>query len=215
MTSPIATLGDGPTVSTRAGLAGISSPAHLQQTYLTEAGREGVFRFSNVDQSAAVTIDADQAVYVAPASDVTGASGAWVRQDTLGRLNIRWFGCVDDSTGLHGQMASRAHRTDNSAKLQRAVNLADYLGLEVTIPASTDPDAFFSTRNYIRFGPRTVLYVEGAVVNGNSAADDRSMVARPGNFHPAFLDRGGLRKIITHACGSPAARAAGDLRHCW
>jgi len=44
----------------------------------------GIFEFSTSDLSTEVTADADQYNYIAPSSDATGASGAWVRQRASG-----------------------------------------------------------------------------------------------------------------------------------
>jgi hypothetical protein len=77
--------------ATRIALSGLSSsngPA-----YLKEAGREGMFVWDGSDLSDEVTLDPQEGVYVAPASDDTGASGAWVRQYS-GPVNIEWFGAV-------------------------------------------------------------------------------------------------------------------------
>jgi hypothetical protein len=85
--------------TTRSALAGAvftSAPC-----YLAEAGREGTFVFDSSNLSAFVTADTQQGLYVAPASDTTGASGAWVRKHE-GLSNIEWWGAVaDDSTDNH------------------------------------------------------------------------------------------------------------------
>jgi len=63
----------------------------LLPAYLTESGREGMFAFSSANLAAKVTSDPNQGIYVAPASDVTGASGAWVRKYS-GPASLSWFG---------------------------------------------------------------------------------------------------------------------------
>lgn len=69
---------------------------------LTEPGREGLFVFDPSDRSADVSGDSAQGVVVAPASDPTGASGAWVRRYT-GPVEAGWFGAagngIADDTG--------------------------------------------------------------------------------------------------------------------
>jgi hypothetical protein len=83
--------------ATRTALAASSpSPAGLSR-YLRESGREGHFVFSTSNLSTQVTADTAQGIYVAPASDTTGASGAWVRKFT-GPLDVKWFGAVADDT---------------------------------------------------------------------------------------------------------------------
>lgn len=80
MTSgPVVTSASGQAVNTRVDLASISSPVAGQVAILAEAGREGVFVFNASNLSAQVSADTGQDTYVAPASAVTGASGAWVR----------------------------------------------------------------------------------------------------------------------------------------
>jgi hypothetical protein len=64
---------------------------------LTESGREGTFVFSSSDLSALVTADTAQGIYVAPASDTTGASGAWVRKFS-GPAESTWFGVSTSAT---------------------------------------------------------------------------------------------------------------------
>lgn len=95
--SPVTvTSAPGQAVSSRTLLAGISSPANGQLALLTEAGREGQFVFSNANLSARVTGDPSQAIYVAPSSATTGASGAWVRVRTSGVYFATWFGYKGD-----------------------------------------------------------------------------------------------------------------------
>lgn len=61
---------------------------------LTEANREGVFVFDSSNLSASVTNDPSQGVFIPPASDTTGASGAWVRATAT--ITPRMFGAVGD-----------------------------------------------------------------------------------------------------------------------
>lgn len=82
-------------VATRTALAAIPAGLARKPTYLSELGREGTFVFSSANLAAAVTADPLQAIYVAPASDPTGASGAWVRRYS-GAVDARWFGVVAD-----------------------------------------------------------------------------------------------------------------------
>lgn len=73
------------TPATRLALAAVVSPAPInrQAAYLCEAGYVGVFVFSSANLSTQVTadllVDTGGRNYVAPNSDRTGASGAWVR----------------------------------------------------------------------------------------------------------------------------------------
>jgi len=65
---------------------------------LCEPGREGLFLFDPSDRSAEVAADRTGAMFIAPASDPTGASGAWARKLT-GAVNPGWFGLVEGSAG--------------------------------------------------------------------------------------------------------------------
>ena len=68
-------------------------------------GGGGILRWSIADLSTEVTADAESGVYVAPDSDSTGASGAWIRQIDS-EYNAKWFGAkgdgaTDDRTALY------------------------------------------------------------------------------------------------------------------
>lgn len=82
------------TAATRSALAGRGDRAAA--VFLAEPGREGLFRFDSADLSAKVAADPRQAVHIAPASDPTGAAGAWVRMFS-GSLDVSWFGAVGDN----------------------------------------------------------------------------------------------------------------------
>lgn len=85
-------------------------------------GREGVFAFNSSDLSASVTADTAQGIYVAPSSDDTGASGAWVRLYD-GYWNVKWFGALGDGS------------TNDVAAFAGVVSLAPTIGLtRVLVP---------------------------------------------------------------------------------
>lgn len=96
----------GATVATRVLLAAITGAAGTS-VYLTEAGREGVFTWNSTNLSASVTIDTAQGIYVAPATDTTGASGAWVRRFE-NKINASWFGLSTTGTGAANATALNA-----------------------------------------------------------------------------------------------------------
>jgi hypothetical protein len=75
---------------------------------LTESGREGVFKWSAANQSALVTADTLQGIYVAPASDTTGASGAWVRQWDGPTSKSEWWGAVVNNGAVDSLAAIKA-----------------------------------------------------------------------------------------------------------
>lgn len=80
--------------ATRAAMAALNT-AVTTAAYLKEAGREGQFVWIGTNQSANVTLDARQGIYVPPASDPTGASGAWIRKFGA-EILASWFGAVGD-----------------------------------------------------------------------------------------------------------------------
>ena len=62
---------------------------------LAERGREGLFVFDSSNLIRQVAADPNQAMYIPPASDPSGASGAWSRKHS-GAVNVQWFGAVAD-----------------------------------------------------------------------------------------------------------------------
>lgn len=99
---------------------------------LTESGRAGLFVFDDSDLSAEVTADPEQGIYVAPDSDDTGASGAWVRQFEA-RVNPKWFGAAGDGSTDDASALQAALDTGQQVLLQRGVTYA--FGTQLTVPA--------------------------------------------------------------------------------
>jgi hypothetical protein len=69
--------------------------------------RAGVFKFDSSGQSAGVTADPEQAWFIAPSSDPTGASGAWIRQNE-DYVKLRFFDGVafDDAWPAANSLAN-------------------------------------------------------------------------------------------------------------
>lgn len=61
-------------------LQALTGMTNGQSAFLSLGGRSGLFLWDGSDLSTEVAADTLQGVYIAPASDVTGASGAWVRK---------------------------------------------------------------------------------------------------------------------------------------
>lgn len=80
-------------VASRTDMASLSSSTPL--VFLTEAGREGLFKWSVLNHSASVTADPYQGLYIPPASVPSGASGAWVRQVPDRRYELTWWGVTE------------------------------------------------------------------------------------------------------------------------
>lgn len=77
--------------------AGSVDAIYLAGRTATGDGGQGVFQWFAGDQSANVTSDPAEGVWVAPNSDPTGASGAWKRQHS-GTINVKWFGAALDGS---------------------------------------------------------------------------------------------------------------------
>lgn len=102
-----------------AALADTTRPA-----FLFEQRREGLFAFDPSDRSAEVALDPLQGVYVAPSSEPSGASGAWVRR-YAGPVIVSWFGAVGDAA------------TDDHAAVQAAMDLVVPNWGSVLVPSGT------------------------------------------------------------------------------
>jgi hypothetical protein len=125
-------------VADRTALKALDTGAH-KAVYLLESGREGQFVWSSADLSTLVTADTEEGVYIAPTSDDTGASGAWVRIHD-GELRPEMFGAAgdgatDDSAAFQAMLdvAITAHRPARLSVAKYIINTA----LSATL-ASTD-----------------------------------------------------------------------------
>lgn len=124
---------EGETVATLAALQALSGRNNQKAVLLGRAsagdGGGGVFRFDASDLSTEVAADeltssqGDGGIYVAPASDRTGASGAWVRITTNNIINLKWYGAKGDDS------------TDNTNAINAAVAAAQ--GKVLYAPAGT------------------------------------------------------------------------------
>lgn len=141
--------GDVGKVDTRAALAGVAGPAANASRWLAEGGREGIFVWQSSNQSANVTADPSQGVYVAPLSDTTGASGAWVRATGPNLwLNAEWFG-----------LSTAAAGAANVAALTASLAAAAALGRRtVQIP----PNSYTFTNTAVMAGDDLTIVAHGA-----------------------------------------------------
>lgn len=80
----------------------------------------GTFRFDDSDLSEEVAADVRGGVYVPPASDLTGASGAFVREFS-GPVDLKWFGTFEDTSVNH-------------EIIQDALNFVEYIGGSLQFP---------------------------------------------------------------------------------
>lgn len=107
---------------------------------LTEGDRGGLFIWNGSDLSADVAADPQQGIFVAPVSDPSGASGAWVRKHS-GAKDVRWFGAKGDGT------------TDDTAAIQAALDYLNSIdGGTVSFPAGT-----YVVSAYLTVFPKTTI----------------------------------------------------------
>lgn len=83
-----------------------------------EGGRNGTFVFLAGDQSALVALDPSEIIYIAPASDASGAGSVWARQ-SADFIDVRWAGAVSSTF------------VNQSVAIQAAIDLAQELDVFV------------------------------------------------------------------------------------
>lgn len=110
-------------VATRDQLAATNPDAAVEGTgaLLGEVNRAGAMVFRQGDRSALASIDTDRGVFVPRSGDLSGATGGWLRPESV--LDIEWFGV----TGYDTLDAARAG-FDNSSRINRAIQVAAFLG---------------------------------------------------------------------------------------
>lgn len=122
----------------RTALAAVNTNAH-QTVYLTEDGREGVFRrVTAVSVAGWAAIDTTNAIIVPSSFDATYS---WLRVDYV-RTDVRWCGAVndgtvdiDDDTNIYTPTGTGAVTgTDNLAAFQAAQVLYEATGRPVFVP---------------------------------------------------------------------------------
>lgn len=115
-----AAAGGTPPVADRTALKALDTSTKKAALIYGEGGRNGTFIFVPDDLSALVAVDPLEGIYIAPDSDSTGTSGAWVRQFS-GSVDARWFGAAGDGT------------TDCAPAIQAAIDLFESLSQGATI----------------------------------------------------------------------------------
>lgn len=164
-------LGVGTLAALEALAAGVAPQVSVASRTVVFDGYAGVFLWISGDQSANVTADPEQGVWVAPSSDDTGASGAW-RRVYDGPLNVRWFGAVADST-----LASIG--TDNQAAIEGAIAYAVYAGLRtVHFPGGAAGYGYAHSDTILLSDPGVRLIGDGAGGVAVSVASGATTVGR-------------------------------------
>lgn len=112
--------GAAPAAASRDVLADI---AQRGVALLTEAGREGLFLYDGSNLSQQVSADSARGIHVAPSSDPSGASGAWVRKFD-GPVRPEWFGVVEgDGAGANAAANDAAIAAMLNCLAELAVNM--------------------------------------------------------------------------------------------
>lgn len=128
--------GDLAKAADRTALAAIAGATAGMARYLTETGREGTFVFDSSNNATNVTNDPQQGIYVAPASDTTGASGAWVRKYD-GPVLLEWFGGgTAASDNLTAFQAIQTLFANAEIQLRRGTYLFSYMPFPTSAAAS-------------------------------------------------------------------------------
>lgn len=147
-------------VANRTALAALPATAG-STAYLAEAGREGRFVFRSSDYSALVTVDTRQGIFVAPASDTDGSSGAWVRTGWT-TVECHWFGLNANDVGGSGG-------TDDSAAINAAHEVAEALGFTVAYGRAAPP---VHLRMGEYFCSSAIVPQQGKIFYGDGAKGD-------------------------------------------
>lgn len=114
-------------VATVADLKAATSHIDGTTRFLFQAGREGLFKWNSANLSTLVAADTLNGVYIPPSSDLTGASGAWVRVFSSA-LNVKWFGAIADNATDASPAINAAFRVAEKLAITAVVNPSIYRG---------------------------------------------------------------------------------------
>jgi hypothetical protein len=103
-------------VSSVSGIEGLET--FVKRQVILSGNRAGTFEFDGSDLSSKVTDDPKQGIYIAPSSDPTGASGAWVRQN-IRFIDPAWYGA--DIEGFDPTDAEWDAAIDHSLSMKLAI----------------------------------------------------------------------------------------------
>lgn len=164
------TLASGASVSTRSALAAISLPVNGQTALVSEPGREGLFVFDSANLSVQVTADPNQFNYVAPSSDTTGASGAWVRKQDSQLLSTSGAGLIGSDDGSSGALWSNVAGYISYLKSTAGSSIVGFTRTETGASVRTAQARFRDTVFLTDFG-----------VKGDGVTDDTAAVQNAAN----------------------------------
>ena len=141
-----------------------------QALYLSAGGCSGTFIWDGSDLSTEVAADTLQGVYIAPSSDATGASGAWVRNFS-GGVDPKWFG---DSLSAVVSLCSVT-----GGYIEHSFPIYDYSGESTIVVPSSGIEVDFGLAQISGPGGSTPLF-------NISAASGGSVSVRGGVFSSVF-----------------------------
>lgn len=121
--------------------------ASIQGRDTLNDGGEGSLTWNASDLSAEVASDPFSGIFIADNSDLTGASGAWVRDWDKLKAILEWFGC-------------KAAPSNSTDRINAALNI---LSRELTVASGLDQD-YFATGRITIDGNTKILDLKGNAV---------------------------------------------------
>ena len=99
-------------VNTISDLRALNVSIRKSAVVIADGARSGLFRFVTGDIHSYVEADPRSGIYVAPNSDATGFSGAWVRVASwsINGVDPEWFGCAPNINSDQSAAANDVHR---------------------------------------------------------------------------------------------------------
>lgn len=137
-------------------------------------GGGGQFYWNASDLSASVTADTQSGIYVAPDSDATGASGAWVRQYS-GPVNVAWFGAkLNAELSVGGSLTG----DDDTTAINSAIALTSFLGMSQVncIGRTIISDQIDVLAGVTLYGGESVVNPVWRIGTGWEGADEGSII---------------------------------------
>lgn len=174
----------------------------ITTAYLTEAGREGFWKFESGNYAARVTADTSEGLYMA-ADDVATTSGAWVRV-FFGPVDIRWFGARTGS----GNVAA------NTTAIRAAVDLVMAETTNYKMPLYIPEGDWYINQNIQVRAPLVDYASDGITITG--AGKRRAVIKAASGCTKMleFLGASGTRRHETINLEGFALDASGIADHC-
>lgn len=191
----------GTTTAVNGVTAAIAVPGNINtiltlRYYATDGdGGGGTFFWSTANHATDVANDPGRAIFIPSFGDLTGATGAWVRQYS-GPVNIRWFGATgngvtaDDGAFMHFNIWARAQAT--------AVNLLIPPGT-YHISGASSPQSFGAGADLVSTS-QWLYGISSVRVSGYGATTDGLFLGGAGPFQDNL--HYGLTNAITQGATS-------------